>query len=96
MPKWLIHGFELAGAALPAVGFAMLLKVLLRMEYVPFLLLGFVVASFINYSNVLPAAVIGVVFAMIEFFRDKKNKKLQEQINELKNSAGSGDDEDGI
>ncbi len=37
MPKWLIHGFELAGAALPAVGFAMLLKVLLRMEYVPFL-----------------------------------------------------------
>ena len=33
---------------------------------------------------------------MIEFFRDKKNKKLQEQINELKNSAGGGDDEDGI
>lgn len=96
MPKWLIHGFELAGAALPAVGFAMLLKVLLRLEYLPFLLLGFVVASFINYSNVLPAAIIGIVFAMIEFFRDKKNKQLQEQIEELKKNGVSGGEEDGI
>ncbi|MDN6036726.1 MAG: PTS N-acetylgalactosamine transporter subunit IIC [Lactococcus raffinolactis] len=96
MPKWLIHGFELAGAALPAVGFAMLLKVLLRVEYLPFLLLGFVVASFVNYSNVLPSAVIGVVFAMIEFFRDKKNKKLQNEIEELKKNAVSGGEEDGI
>jgi Phosphotransferase system, mannose/fructose/N-acetylgalactosamine-specific component IIC len=97
MPAWLIHGFELAGGALPAVGFAMLLKVLLRVEYVPYLLLGFVVACFINFSNVLPAAVIGVVFAMIEFFRDKKNKKLQEQIDEMKESGISGGgEEDGI
>lgn len=96
MPKWLIHGFELSGAALPAVGFAMLLKVLLRINYLPFLLLGFVLSSFINYSNVLPAAVIGVVFAMIEFFHDKKNKKLQDEINELKNSSNTGGEEDGI
>lgn len=97
MPTWLIHGFELAGGVLPAVGFSMLLKVLLRVEYVPYLLLGFVVASFINFSNVLPAAVIGVVFAMIEFFRDKKNKELQEQINEAKAAGISqGDEEDGI
>lgn len=95
MPQWLIHGFELSGAALPAVGFAMLLKVLLRVDYLPFLLLGFVVSSFINYSNVLPAAVIGLVFAMIEFFRDKKNKKLQEEINDLKKNNNGGD-EDGI
>jgi PTS system galactosamine-specific IIC component len=96
MPTWLIHGFELAGGALPAVGFSMLLKVLLRVEYVPYLLLGFVVASFINFSNVLPAAVIGIVFAMIEFFRDKKNKDLQAQIEELKESGVNGGDEDGI
>lgn len=96
MPNWLIHGFELAGSALPAVGFSMLLKVLLRMEYVPYLLLGFVVSSFINYSNVLPAAIIGVVFAMIEFFRDKKNSKLQEEIDELRQSGIIGGKEDGI
>ncbi len=93
MPKWLIHGFELAGGALPAVGFAMLLKVLLRVNYVPYLLLGFVIASFINYSNVLPAAVIGIVFAMIDFFNNKQHQKLQAQIDEVKENGGS---EDGI
>lgn len=74
----------------------MLLKVLLRVEYVPYLLLGFVVACFINFSNVLPAAIIGIVFAMIEFFRDKKNKKLQDQIDEMKENGVSGGEEDGI
>ena len=93
MPTWLIHGFELAGGVLPAVGFAMLLKVLLRVNYVPYLLLGFVVASFINYSNVLPAAVIGAVFAMIDFFNNKQNQKLQAQIDEVRENGGS---EDGI
>lgn len=97
MPAWLIHGFELAGGMLPAVGFAMLLKVLLRAEYVPYLLLGFVVACFINFSNVLPAAVIGVIFAMIEFFRDKKHKELKKQIENMSQSAmQNGGEEDGI
>lgn len=97
MPDWLIHGFELAGGILPAVGFAMLLKVLLRTEYMPYLLLGFVVSSFINFTNVLPAAVVGVIFAMIEFSRDKKNKELQQRIEQLKDNAQSyGGEEDGI
>ncbi|MGX7059847.1 PTS galactosamine transporter subunit IIC [Vagococcus humatus] len=97
MPVWLIHGFELAGGILPAVGFAMLLKVLLRVEFMPYLLLGFVVASFINFDNVLPAAVIGIIFAMIEFFRDKKHKELQAEIENMKNSDNFfGGDQDGI
>lgn len=95
MPKWLLHGFELAGGLLPAVGFAMLLKVLLRTVYLPYLLLGFVIAGFINYNNVLPAAVIGIIFAMIEFFREKQYKKLQKEIVELKERRDEGE-EDGI
>ena len=35
MPSWLTHGFEIAGGILPAVGFAMLLKVLLKKELFP-------------------------------------------------------------
>lgn len=96
MPKWLIHGFEMAGGILPAVGFAMLLKVLLRTEYVPYLLLGFVIACFINFSNVLPAAVAGVIFAMIEFYHDKKNRALKQRIEQLENQGSGGGDQDGI
>lgn len=96
MPQWLIHGFEIAGGILPAVGFAMLLKALLRMEYLPYLLMGFVIACFLNFNNVLPAAIVGVIFAMIEFYRDRKNKELKDQINELKANKTGEDFSDGI
>ena len=35
LPAWLTHGFEVAGGILPAVGFAMLLRVMLKFEFVP-------------------------------------------------------------
>lgn len=94
MPQWLTHGFELAGGILPAVGFAMLLKVMLKAQYFPYLLIGFVIASMIPFSNVLPVALIGVVFAMIEYYRSRKDAKTEAKMKELETK---GDDmEDGI
>ncbi|WP_028987099.1 PTS galactosamine transporter subunit IIC [Thermicanus aegyptius] len=73
MPAWLTHGFEIAGGILPAVGFGMLLKVMLKGQYVPYLIVGFLIASFIPFSNVLPAALAGTAFALYEYYtsRDK-------------------------
>lgn len=71
MPAWLTHGFEIAGGILPAVGFGMLLKVMLKAQYVPYLIIGFLIASFIPFSNLLPVALVGTAFAVYEYFRDK-------------------------
>lgn len=94
LPEWLSHGFGIAGGILPAVGFAMLLKVMLKGSLVPYLIIGFVVASLIPYSNVLPAAAIGAALAMIEFFRDKHIQTLERQIENAGNMSGG--EEDGI
>ena len=75
MPTWLTHGFEIAGGILPAVGFGMLLKVMLKGEYVPFLIIGFLVASFLNFSNLLPVALVGTALAMMEY-NSAKHKPL--------------------
>lgn len=91
MPHWLTHGFEIAGGILPAVGFAMLLKVMLKGKYFPFLLLGFVMAGMLPFSNVLPEALIGLVFALVEFYHSTENKKLNKEIEELKASGVNND-----
>lgn len=96
MPHWLTHGFELAGGILPAVGFAMLLKVMLKARYLPYLLLGFVVASMIPFSNVLPVALVGAVFAMIEFYHSKDEEKTMAKIKELEVNNQGGGMNDGI
>lgn len=86
MPAWLTHGFEIAGGILPAVGFGMLLKVMLKAQYVPYLIVGFFIASFIPISNLLPVAVVGAALALYEYYRTK------DQNNAATKVAGEGDD----
>lgn len=89
MPQWLSHGFEIAGNILPAVGFGLLLKVMLKVEFIPYLIVGFVTASFLNFSNLLPVALIGIALALYQFFNDKNARDRDEQ---LKNNMKVGDD----
>lgn len=85
MPEWLSHGFEILGGILPGIGFAMLLKIMLKGWLVPYLIFGFVFASFIPFSNLLPLALVAFGIAIIEY-----NKKKENPV------AVEGDEEDGI
>lgn len=79
LPEWLTHGLSVAGGILPAVGFGMLLNVMFKLEFLPYLLIGFVVASFIDFSNLLPVAILGVALGLLEYFRsDNKQKPSKE------------------
>lgn len=71
---WVLDGFSIAGGLLPAIGFAMLLKVMLKVQYFPYLLAGFLFSTFIPYDNILPVALMGVAFAMMSFFNDGEAK----------------------
>jgi galactosamine PTS system EIIC component len=93
MPVWLSHGFEIAGGILPAVGFGLLLKVMLKIEFIPYLIIGFIFASFVHFTNLLPVALIGTSLAIYQYFNDK-NKTV---VTEISNNKGAGDDyNDGI
>lgn len=96
MPNWLSNGFTVAGGILPAVGFAMLLNVMFKKDYLPFLLIGFVMASFLGFSNLLPEAIIGVALALLIYtIDDARDKEIKKAIAEAK-AGGWGDEEDGI
>lgn len=92
LPAWLTHGFEVAGGILPAVGFAMLLKVMLKIDFVPFLLIGFVISCFLEYSNLLPVAVVGAALALFVYNLDKNKEK---EIVKVTNVSAE-EEEDGI
>ncbi|MEG2651885.1 MAG: PTS N-acetylgalactosamine transporter subunit IIC, partial [Eubacterium sp.] len=42
IPEWAIHGLSIAGGVMPAIGFAMLLKIMLKKEYVAFMIIGYI------------------------------------------------------
>ncbi|MBR0574281.1 MULTISPECIES: PTS galactosamine transporter subunit IIC [Pasteurellaceae] len=94
LPQWLTHGFEVTGGILPAVGFGMLLKVLLKLEYVTYLIIGFVMASFLTFSNLLPVAAVGFALAMLMYNIGKERSQILSSISTITRKVE--DEEDGI
>jgi PTS system galactosamine-specific IIC component len=72
MPAFLTNGLSVAGGLIPAVGFAMLLRVMLKPKYVPYLIAGFLFATYINISNIMPVALMGVAFGLVAYFKEDK------------------------
>ncbi|MBU3133854.1 PTS N-acetylgalactosamine transporter subunit IIC [Clostridium gasigenes] len=93
MPVWLSHGFEIAGGILPAIGFGLLLKIMLKKEYIAFLIIGFLLASFLNFSNLLPIALVGTAIALFQYFNDKeREKEIKKMISEMNVNGGEFDE----
>lgn len=75
LPKIVTHGLEVAGGILPAVGFGMLLRVMMKVKYVPYFIAGFLMACFIDMPNLLPVALLGTIFALIDYHNAKQRKE---------------------
>lgn len=92
-PEWLIHGFEVAGSLLPAVGLGLLLMVMLKKDNVAYLFLGFIMATFLDMPNVLPIAITAACLAYINY---KHEKKADEAVAAVAANGVTGGESDGI
>lgn len=67
IPQWIIDGLGIAGGILPAVGFAMLLKIMMKTEYIMFFIVGFVIAAYTEMT-ILAIALLAFAVAMYDFY----------------------------
>lgn len=74
MPEWLIGGLEVAGGIMPAIGFAMLLKIMYKKEYMAFLIIGFVLVAYFELP-ILAVALIGVAIALYDYNVNSSKEK---------------------
>lgn len=73
IPDFIINGMNVAAGILPAIGFAMLAKMIITKELSPFLLGGFLLAAYLNVP-VFGIALAGLVIASLIYFADSKKK----------------------
>lgn len=66
IPQKIISGMDAAAGLLPALGFAMLMRMILNKRLVPFYFLGFVLSAYLNMP-VLGVAIIGIVIVFEKF-----------------------------
>lgn len=77
IPAWLSTGLTVAGKMLPAVGFAMILNVMAKKELIPFVLLGYVLVSYLGLGT-MAVAITGTAVALIVFFNQGKGSAVAE------------------
>lgn len=70
IPEFIIHGMNVAAGILPAIGFAMLARMMISKELVAFLLGGFLLAAYMEVP-VLGIALFGLAIALYILFNNK-------------------------
>ncbi|GEN87061.1 PTS sugar transporter subunit IIC [Oceanobacillus sp. FSL W8-0428] len=64
IPEWLTDGLSMGAGLLIAIGFAMIMKMILTKNLIPFFLGGFVLAAYLE-MDIIGVTVIGVIVALV-------------------------------
>lgn len=76
-PEWLTGGLTVAGGLLPAVGIGLLLRYLPAKEYISYLIVGFVLVSYLNMP-LLGVALLGAAIALLNY--KNSSKQVAQQV----------------
>lgn len=86
--EWLTNSLSAAGGMMPAIGFAILMKIMLKKEYLIFLFLGFAMIIYLNL-DLFAVAIFGVILAVYDF-------TVQKSKGEGVEAVAKGGESDGI
>lgn len=82
IPANLMAGLSATGGLLPAVGFAILMRMLWSKQLSPYYFFGFILAAYLNLPSVTVAA-IGIIIVVLQWIRDKQVMDLENKQKEL-------------
>lgn len=74
MPVWLSSWLRVATQMLPALGFGMLFTMMYKTKYMPYFVIGFVLAAYFN-GNLQAVALIGAAAALLNFYKTSEVRK---------------------
>lgn len=74
LPEWLMHGLEVAGGVLPAIGFCLVLIMIGKNKYLPFFVIGFIVVKSFGLPTLVAATLAACVAGIIVIFK-RENKE---------------------
>lgn len=77
IPEWVMHGLEVAGGVLPAVGFALIIHSIGKSRLIPYILIGFICVSVLG-MNSLVTGIIAICIAFITVMNRRQITKAME------------------
>ena len=93
-PTWLLDGLSVAGGMMPAIGFSLLMKIMMKKTYVAYFILGFISVTFLNMP-IIAVALGAFAIALIDFF-NRSRDGLEDETPVPASSNNVQEMEDGI
>ena len=87
IPQNIINGLQVAANMLPAIGFAILLEMIMNKTVLPYFFLGFLLSAYLKVP-VLGVALFGLIIVFVRFHSDQNravvstNGSSQEDVND--------------
>lgn len=94
IPKNLMAGLSATGGLLPAVGFAILMRMLWSKQLSPYYFLGFILTAYMKLPSVAVAAV-GIIIVALQWMRDKQLLDIENAQKKAPTTAAVTNGQDG-
>lgn len=65
VPDWVMHGLEVAGGVMPAIGFALIMNMIGKARMIPYAVLGFVCVRAIGLNTITTGLIAGCIAVLI-------------------------------
>lgn len=67
IPEWAMHGIEVAGSLLPAIGFSIAVSLIGKKEIMPFFFIGYFIVQYAGFGAIA-VAIFGACIAVLYYF----------------------------
>lgn len=76
VPTWVMHGLEVAGGVIPAIGFALIMNMIGKPKMIPYTIVGFILVKCMGLNNITAGLMAGcAAFLVVMAKRDREKKE---------------------
>lgn len=76
VPTWVMHGLEVAGGVMPAIGFALIMNMIGKPKMIPYTIIGFILVKCMGLNNITAGLMAGcAAFLVVMAKRDREKKE---------------------
>lgn len=72
VPSWVMHGLEVAGGVMPAIGFALIMNMIGKPRLIPYTLIGFIAVKSLGLNNITAGLLAASVAFLVVFGQSRK------------------------
>ncbi|OCN05828.1 PTS sorbose transporter subunit IIC [Erysipelotrichaceae bacterium MTC7] len=75
VPSWVMHGLEVAGSVMPAIGFALIMNMIGKPRMIPYAILGFVFVKAVGLNVLTTGLIAGCIAVLVVLDKRTRTKE---------------------